>query len=49
MAAEKGYLELLRWALKNGCPYNQEDFEAITDPDFLKWLEWLEQEEGSMK
>jgi len=41
-AAANGNFEVLRWAIENGCPY--EELYFITDPNFLEWFEWFEQE-----
>ena len=40
-AARDGHLEVLRWARRNGCPWNEWTISAAAREGHLETLEWL--------
>lgn len=40
-AAEGGYLEVLKWAIENDCPWDEQTCSRAAARDYLEVLKWL--------
>jgi hypothetical protein len=41
MAAEKGHLEVLQWALQNDCPWSESIFVCARGGGYTEVIRWL--------